>query len=91
MAGGHRTADEPTAVGVGLVLLGLDLEVPGLVLEAKAAAAGRAALARQVLAALSTKDLHAEVERRDRTERDQLDQEGRDDAARDLRADLGIP
>lgn len=60
-------------------------------LEAKAAAAGRAALARQVLAVFSTEDLRDELERRDRLEHDQLDQEGRDDAAADLRADLGIP
>lgn len=40
-------------------------------LEAQAAVAGRAALARQVLAAFSVEELRAEIERRERAERDE--------------------
>jgi transcriptional regulator with XRE-family HTH domain len=53
-------------------------------LEAQSAVAGRAALARQVLALFSTEELRSELERRDQTEHDELDVEGRDDAAPDL-------
>lgn len=60
-------------------------------LEAQAAAHGRSALAKQVLDIFSTEELRDELERRDRADHDQLDQEGRDDAAADLRADLGVP
>lgn len=59
-------------------------------LEAQAAVAGRAALARQVLAVFSTEELRAELERRDRAEHEALDREGRGDAAADLKADLGV-
>ena len=57
---------------------------------AQAAVAGRAALARQVLAVFSTEELSAELERRGRVEHEARDQEGRDDAAADLKADLGV-
>lgn len=59
-------------------------------LEAQAAVVGRAALARQVLSAFSVEELRAELERRERAEHDELDREGRDDAAADLKADLGV-
>lgn len=69
--------------------------------EAQPSVAGRAALARQVLAAFSTAELQQEVkrrqkakssadERRNRAEDEAMDQQVRDDAAADLRADLGV-
>lgn len=66
--------------------LGPDGEV-----RAAAATAGRSALARQVLAAFTLDELAEEIERRKRAELDELNREGREDAAADLRADLGIP
>lgn len=56
----------------------------------QASAAGRAALAQQILTTFSTEELHEELQRRERAEHDKLDQEGIDDAAADLKADLGV-
>jgi transcriptional regulator with XRE-family HTH domain len=56
-------------------------------LDAQAVAAGRSALARQVLALFAAEELRAELERRDRAEHDALDREAWDDVAETLRSD----
>lgn len=55
-------------------------------LNSVAAIAGRQSIVRQMLAIFSTEELRAELERRDRGDHDQLDQEGRDDAADEWRS-----
>ncbi|WP_454140775.1 helix-turn-helix domain-containing protein [Microbacterium lacticum] len=56
-------------------------------LDAQAVAAGRSALARQVLALFAAEELRAELERRGRAEHDAIDREAWDDVADTLRSD----
>ena len=56
-------------------------------LDTAAAIAGRLSLARQVLGLFSTEELRSELERRDRAEHEEVDQQIIDDAAEDLDAD----
>lgn len=56
-------------------------------LDAQAVAAGRSALARQVLALFAAEELRAELERRDRAEHNAIDREAWDDVADTLRSD----
>ena len=58
---------------------------------AKAAAAARSALARQVLAAFATEDLREELERRERADGETHEREVEVELLADLRADAGQP
>lgn len=58
---------------------------------AKAAAAARAALARQVLAAFATEDLRLELDRRERADDEAHDREVQAELLADLRQDAGQP
>lgn len=59
-------------------------------ISTQSSAVGRQGLVRQILAAFSTEELRCELERRDRAEHDELDREGKADAAADLKANLGV-